>query len=460
MSDREALAMGTALQSWPNPREAKAIKKEISGSFDAESFLKDLPSEQRNFKKRDAADLFSASALANDKDGKLTEYRISLPSAFYLREEIKDSAHAALEKSDSTSISDAANQFGSAPGSADSEMCVESDPHAEESSTRLFRDCVTEDLDLVENAILRMLRKDVRLSSKHYHEDATKLKDASELDEHLERSGGPQEAAGDVELQLLAKLLDQVQILRDQKSKPRQNSRTGRALSRSGRSVRDATNRNTGRERRLRKDDLKKAVEGATQAAKAAAEAARTAAILVNQNSDAMNKVLQSLSPSYFKSPNSHSKSNGNGPHRDSSTLDSSSSSDSEVTTSSKDMVKKIVSQNRYTHVLLGIMFVSSFVWRYIVVKVAKRVRTKVSEPWGYISGHITDGFKGPEKGKQLRGEGESSGGSLSVPQLSLPPILGGPERQEDVVANPTNATEERLLSFGKVLQIKPNRGE
>lgn len=36
MSDREALAMGTALQSWPNPREAKAIKKEISGSFDAE----------------------------------------------------------------------------------------------------------------------------------------------------------------------------------------------------------------------------------------------------------------------------------------------------------------------------------------------------------------------------------------------------------------------------------------
>ena len=84
----------------------------------------------------------------------------------------------------------------------------------------------------------------------------------------------------------------QVQTLREQKYHHRKIGRAARSLSR-GRSVWDITKRG-GKEKRVSKDDLKKAVEAATQAAKSAAEAAKSASTLVTKNSEAVGKLLQS----------------------------------------------------------------------------------------------------------------------------------------------------------------------
>lgn len=167
-----------------------------------------MKSDHRNFAKRDAADLFTASALANDKDGKLTAREMSLPSAFFSREGLEDSAHAIIELSDSedAEVTQRANQSVSGP--LDSERSVGSESETDRDSTMFLGNCATEDLDLVENAILRLLRENVRLSPKQHHEGSTKLKDALGLDEHKE--GSEVSSAGSVDLQLLSRLLDQV----------------------------------------------------------------------------------------------------------------------------------------------------------------------------------------------------------------------------------------------------------
>ncbi|KAG0598619.1 hypothetical protein M758_12G088400 [Ceratodon purpureus] len=452
MSDRATQAMEKALRNLANPNmeaNVASVKVENSRGPVNEDFLRDIQSDQRNYAKRDAADLFTAPALANDKDGKLTAREMSLPSAFFSREGLEDSAHAVIEVSDSedAEVNQRANQ--SVSGLLDSERSVGSDSETDRDSTIFLGNCATEDLDLVENAILRLLREDGRLSSKQHQEDSTKLKDALGLNEHLE--GSEVSSAGSVDLQLLSKLLDQVQTLRDQKYQHRQNRRAARSLSR-GRSVWDISKRG-GKGRKITKDEMKKAVEAATLAAKSAAETAKTASALVTRNSEAVNKLVHSMkSPSSmvptFSSKKKKKKRKGDPDHSSSSDSDDSSDTDN-----AKDIAKKIVNQNRFTHVVLGVMLVSSFVWRYIVVKVVKRVKNKVSDPWGYVGGILTDNFKSPEKDKAEAGEETSSG--LNLPQLSLPPIL---QREEETqAASTSDAKEERVLSFGNILQVKPN---
>lgn len=249
----------------------------------------------------------------------------------------------------------------------------------------------------------------------------------------------------------------QVQTLREQKYQHRQAGRAARSLSR-GRSAWDVSKRG-GKEKRINK-----AVETATQAAKSATEAAKNASSLVIKNSEAVSKLLHSLNPSSEASPKKQEKktSSDNLEH-------SESSSDNEESSDSDDMkalAKRIVSQNRYTHVVLGIMLVSSFVWRYIVVKVVKRVRNKVSDPWGYVGGMLTDNFKGPEKkekekekGDEKADSGEEHSNGLSMPQLNLPKILNGDRRQEKETSTSDvkeeSVEETRTLNFGNILQSK-----
>ena len=233
--------------------------------------------------------------------------------------------------------------------------------------------------------------------------------------------------------------------MRDQKYQHRQNRRAARSLSRS-RSVWDLSKRG-GKDKKIHKDDMKKAVQAATQAAKAASEAAKNASALIRKNSEAMNKLLHSMKPPTLKRKKKKRK--GDPDHSSSSDSDDSSNSDN-----TKGFAKRIINQNRLTHVVLGVMLVSSFVWRYIVVKVVKRVKNKVSDPLGYVGGILTDNFKGPEKEKAPPGD-EPSGG-LNLPQLSLPSILQREEVEENQ-ASTAEVKEERILSFGNILQVKPN---
>lgn len=179
-----------------------------------------MKSGSRNFARRDAADLFTAPALANDKDGKLTEREMSLPSAFFSREGLEDSAHAVISDLSDTGSEDAqvhihsrANRSVTVSGPLGSGRSAGSESETDRDSTIFLGNCAAEDLDLVENAILRLLREDRHLSSNSKQpnvEDSAKLKDALGLDEHLEGSEKTQSSVGSVDLQLLSRLLDQV----------------------------------------------------------------------------------------------------------------------------------------------------------------------------------------------------------------------------------------------------------
>lgn len=258
-------------------------------------------------------------------------------------------------------------------------------------------------------------------------------------------------------------MLSQVQTLREQKYQHRQGGRGARSLSR-GRSVWDITKQGT-KAKRISKDDMRRAVQAATQAAKSAAEAAKKASSLVTKNSEAVGKLLQSLNPSTSKPSPKKKEKKASSENPD----DSESSSDSEASSDDsedvKDIAKKIVNQNRYTHVVLGIMLVSSFVWRYIVVKVARRVKNKVSDPWGYVGGMLTDNFKGPgEKDPKADSADQSKNGNsggLTLPEFNLSPILH-PEKSEDdkeVASSPDGVKEDRVTNRFGFLQSKGSNG-
>lgn len=262
-------------------------------------------------------------------------------------------------------------------------------------------------------------------------------------------------------------LMLQVQTLREQKYQHGQGGRGARSLSR-GRSVWDITKQGT-KAKRINKDDMKRAVQAATQAAKSAAEAAKNASSLVTKNSEAVGKLLQSLNPSTSKpSPKKkEKKTSSENPDDSESSSDSEASSDDSEDV--KDIAKKIVNQNRYTHVVLGIMLVSSFVWRYIVVKVARRVKNKVSDPWGYVGGMLTDNFKGPgEKDPKAADSADQSkndnAGGLTLPDFNLAPILH-PDREskgesdKEVASSPSDGVKERVTNRFGFLQSKGSNG-
>lgn len=201
----------------------------------------------------------------------------------------------------------------------------------------------------------------------------------------------------------------------------------------------------SGKSKRFKNDDMKKAIEAATQAAKSAAEAAITTATLVTQNSDAVNKLLQIM---HLSSKTSDSEPEVEDTRVDSESEDIEESSDSDET---KDIAKKIVSQNRYTHVVLGIMLVSSFVWRYIVVKVVKNVKSKVTDPWGYIGGMLPDGFRGPDKEAE---KSEESSSGPSMPQKAIHFLHGDREKEKE--ASASDDKDKQTLTLGNILPIKP----
>nr|XP_024364604.1 uncharacterized protein LOC112276973 isoform X2 [Physcomitrium patens] len=427
MSDRAAQAMEKALRNLAMPHR--------------EDLLEHPEIDRRSFVKRDAADLFNSLASANDKDRKLTTGEMSLPRAFYSRVDVQDSAYSATELSGSedSDITHRRNLSTTVPGPLLLDRSVFSDSETDKDSS-LFLGTAPEDLDLVENAMLRIIREDTRAFSKQRDEDATKPK---ELSECLEKSEGFRSTADSVDFQLLSRLLEQVQALREQKHQPKQVGRIARSSSRGARSMWDISK--SGKSKRFKNDDMKKAIEAATQAAKSAAEAAITTATLVTQNSDAVNKLLQIM---HLSSKTSDSEPEVEDTRVDSESEDIEESSDSDET---KDIAKKIVSQNRYTHVVLGIMLVSSFVWRYIVVKVVKNVKSKVTDPWGYIGGMLPDGFRGPDKEAE---KSEESSSGPSMPQKAIHFLHGDREKEKE--ASASDDKDKQTLTLGNILPIKP----
>lgn len=106
---------------------------------------------------------------------------MSLPRAFYSRVDVQDSAYSATELSGSedSDITHRRNLSTTVPGPLLLDRSVFSDSETDKDSS-LFLGTAPEDLDLVENAMLRIIREDTRAFSKQRVEDATKPKELSE----------------------------------------------------------------------------------------------------------------------------------------------------------------------------------------------------------------------------------------------------------------------------------------
>lgn len=384
------------------------------------------------FKDGDAAQLFSAPALVGSFVGIATGGRIMSSSSskdihkqgnareLHLGHKSNVSAHQGLSDNKDVNFE---KESGSDSGESGSNGWV--DDHGGEAGvdgdtkSLLLQKWDQEDLVLVEGALVQMLqKKSTSSSSKRLNQDGEGEGLKSESGVLLEQTGGSEILDSQWDFELLSRLLHQVQALRVEKSEHRQRQKATESRSTyDSSSSWDVTRKSGDKQKvKLRKYEMKRMVEAAAQAAEAASEAAKAAVESVAKHEDMIEVLLQMLgSKSRF-------------PHQQKATKRDDELSDTE--SEEEKISKKIVRQNQITHWTLGFMLVTSFIWRYIVVKVAKRVKNKVSDPLGYIGGIVTDGFKGP--GKDSNDDKiDTNRKPPLIPPVKLPSLLHGKTDKE-----------------------------
>lgn len=369
-----------------------------------------------------------------------------------------DAAHLFLASSLPTNIANAANydehsnfpipsevdepnQIESTPGASDLDRSAGSGfTETETDGVRIVEKCNKEDLDLVEGALLHMLGGKVKPRESNDGKPSRADQQPLVL---LEDQDIPH---AEMEMVLLAKLLDQVHSLRMDKK-----LRKGR----SGEIQTGATIQGGSRDRKPVKNELSKMVEAATQAALSAADAAKAAAASVAKNSEAIELLLQKLSPSLSSSITENLQYKGlPGRQRNKHNVnkdDDKNNVDEEEGSSEK----KIVKQNRTTHWILGFMLVVTLVWRYGLVKVGRRFTDTVRNPLGSLGEMVSDGFSSGKDNEEDESNDEILKGNM-LPQLKLPSVFqDNTDEERKVPAAETG--EGNVFNFGNFWQVKPN---
>ncbi|KAJ7534633.1 hypothetical protein O6H91_13G103800 [Diphasiastrum complanatum] len=256
-----------------------------------------------------------------------------------------------------------------------------------------------EDLELIETAILRLL-KDQQVSGaatqKHKgfarpsHEEDDE-RSAEEMgytvcSSELEKEEHPR--ATGKEFDLLSKLLKQVHNLKSQRRSndflQKQKGSLGHSeLSGLSKAHLEAENREG--------TELKEATETALKAAMAAADAAKAAAVSVAKNSEAIESLLKTL--------NSHSEE-----AEDSSILvsvqqleeshEKPRTEKKKKKNNNKDIAKVLEKQNRVTHWILGFMVVATSIWRFKVISLVLKFQRKLTNPFESLGGIFSEGSK------------------------------------------------------------------
>lgn len=242
--------------------------------------------------------------------------------------------------------------------------------------------------------------------------------------------------------------------------KKQRDRRSGEPRSLTHVEDRDSRHRSVGREKKTssRNDELRMTLEAASEAAEAAADAAQAVAILVAKNTSTIELLTQALN----SSPGSNvTQSQGQESGRKlKSTVGETSGSDTEDETQ-----KAIVKQNKRTHWILGFMVVTTIAWRFGVVKMVNRVRSKLNNPMDYVGG-LLGGGKDPDSDEE---EDEPEKKNI-LEQIKLPSLLAGDaadntERKPDKGASkPVEPQaevvkeDETVFNFGNLLQIGPSR--
>lgn len=143
-------------------------------------------------------------------------------------------------------------------------------------------------------------------------------------------------------------------------------------------------------------EELRMTLEAAAMAAKAAADAAEAAATSVARNTEAIEFVVNSMQSSKKR--------------RESKSA------------AASDEKKAIVKSNQTTHWILGLMAISSIAWRFGVVKVAKRISSKLNDPIGYVGGLIGNNDS-PTK-EDLEKPSEKGNFLDKLPHIDFPEFL------------------------------------
>jgi hypothetical protein len=199
-------------------------------------------------------------------------------------------------------------------------------------------------------------------------------------------------------------------------------------------------------------EELRMALEAATTAAKAAAEAAEAAAVSVARNAEAVEFIVNSMK-----------------------------SSKKRRESKSADEQKAIVKSNQRTHWILGVMAVTTIAWRFGVVKVVKRVTSKLKDPLGYIGGLIGNEDESPNEA-QKPAEKANFLDKLPHPHIDMPEFIcndsdhktdgketkakESKDKETSFLSKSAAAAEVKskeveeksAFSFAKLLQIEPKK--
>ncbi|KAL2610382.1 hypothetical protein R1flu_028955 [Riccia fluitans] len=237
----------------------------------------------------------------------------------------------------------------------------------------------------------------------------------------------------------VSRLLIKIQAVRDQKrdalvTRRRDNNRSPRPRSISTTGDQDVDF-----------GDMRQLIQAASSAAFSAAKSAEIMVRSMDRNSQAIEELCKTLVGSTSSGGNSLTQkecAGGVEDNNEDATRDLIKLQDSELDIELRqaELTKKLQRQHTITHWVLGFMIISSFAWRFGVVKFVKRVNSAVSNPFQGITDYID----------YVRGNGgDDKREAKQEKKLTLPSILPPGDSDGD-------KDGELPFNLGKIL---PNTG-
>lgn len=307
------------------------------------------------------------------------------------------------------------------------------------------RVCAKEDLELVENALICILQEENPLPTPEHELRkaglARRLHDGADMED---RNASPQDGLRCTDLYILSKLLNQVQHLK--------REQYGCALS-SGDSylVATASSQNSQMDSKHShalmergSDFSENIVETMVSVANAAAEAAKSAAASTAKNLEVMELLVTSSTESDRQIYDAKQSGNTETSHKE-------CSGSSGIDDQSKDLVKRVEGQNRVTHWILGLMVITTAIWRFKMLSMFFGVRRTLANPFQAIADKFSGGSKGPK-------EDCSSAKGFQKAHTLLPSLLQGGAKESSKKEQSTfedfKIGEGLTLSLDNILSV------
>ncbi|KAG6550212.1 hypothetical protein Mapa_008172 [Marchantia paleacea] len=260
------------------------------------------------------------------------------------------------------------------------------------------------ELELIERA-LQSLQKARKHGKREVADSVDGEPDDVEVDER-----GPPSPDYSRELTGVSRLLKKVQAVRAQKRDALATRRRGSNRGPRPQSI------STNGDQDMDSADMRQVVQAASRAALSAAKSAEAMVNAMDRNSQAIEELCKTLTTSSTEERSlGHTEGAGKVNNDENSQLMKLQQSELDIELRQEEITKNLIRQNRLTHWVLGFMIVSTFAWRFGVVKFVKKVNNAVSNPFQGIT-DVFDNLKGDKK-KGKKAAKQNKG-------LKLPSIL------------------------------------